>query len=57
MLKFEGKFKVGEVIQAYDFMPRPDIADSFILGRVVDEYNVQQRFVAYKVEVILRKVR
>ncbi len=50
MLKFEGKFKVGEVIQAYDFMPgRSDVADSFIIGRIVEDDNMEHGFKAYKV--------
>lgn len=52
MLKFEGKFKVGEIIKAYDFMPMPDRPDSYIVGKIVDDYNVQHHFHAYKVEII-----
>lgn len=52
MLKFEGKFKVGQVIKAYDFMPIPGRPDSYIIGKVVDDYNVQHHFHAYKVDII-----
>ena len=50
MLKFEGQFKTGDVIRAYDFFPgRPDVADSFIIGRVVEDNNIEHGFKAYKV--------
>lgn len=49
MLKFEGKFKVGDIIKAYDFEPMSDRPDSFILGKVVEEKNDEHGFAAYKV--------
>lgn len=52
MLKFEGKFKVGEVIKAYDFMPMSNRPDSYIVGRIVDDFNVQHHVQTYKVEII-----
>ncbi len=51
MLKFEDKFKVGDKIKALDFMPRPDVADSYIVGVVLEEKNTEQGFNAYKIEI------
>ena len=35
MLKFENVAKVGEYIKAMDFRPREDVADSFVIGKVL----------------------
>lgn len=34
MLKFEGKFSVGQTIRAYDFMPREGVEDRFVEGKI-----------------------
>lgn len=37
MLKFEGKFKVGDVIKAYDFEPLPDREDRYAVGTILHD--------------------
>lgn len=38
MLKFEGKFSVGDMVRAYDFIPMEGCPDRFVEG-VVREIN------------------
>jgi hypothetical protein len=55
MLKFEGQFKVGQKIKAFDFQPMSDRPSSYIIGTVIEEKNTEHRFNAYKI-VILKRV-
>lgn len=34
-LKYDGAFKIGDRIKSYDFKPRPDIGESYVVGKVV----------------------
>jgi hypothetical protein len=52
-LKFEGTFKVGDVIRAYDFEPMDGRGDSFIIGRVLEEKAEGIEYSAYVVEVTM----
>jgi hypothetical protein len=52
-LKFEGTFKVGDVIRAYDFEPMDGRGDSFIIGRVLEEKAEGIEYSAYAVEVTM----
>ena len=52
MLKFEGKFKVGDIIKAYDFQPRPDVEDSFILGEILEGTCKEHGYNSFKVNII-----
>ena len=49
MLKFEGKFKVGQYVRAYDFKPICGREESYIEGTIVGEEHGQCSF--YKVRV------
>lgn len=40
MLKFQGKFKKGDYIRAYDFEPCRGRKDSYIEGTIVEEHTV-----------------
>lgn len=55
MLKFEGKFKVGQKIKAFDFEPMEGRKPSYIIGTVIEEKNTEHHFNAYKI-VILKRV-
>lgn len=54
MLKFEGKFKVGDIIKSYDFKPSPYHPENYIIGKVLEEKHIQYGFNSYKVELIER---
>jgi hypothetical protein len=45
------KIQVGDTIRAYDFKPMVGRKDCFIEGKVVDTYNTEMGFHAYKVVV------
>jgi hypothetical protein len=34
MLKFEGKFSIGDYVRAYDFKPRPDVSELYVEGYI-----------------------
>jgi len=55
MLKFEGKFNVGDVIRAYDFEPMQGRGDSFIEGKIVKLEADGLYYKAYVIEAT-RKV-
>ena len=51
--KYEG-FKVGDVIRAYDFEPRPEIGDRYVEGVIIDgslRGNEEAPFAYYKIAV------
>ena len=54
MLKFEGKFKVGQKIKAFDFMPTSDRPDSYLVGTVIDENCDEHGFKSFKVVITKR---
>lgn len=54
MLKFEGKFQVGDIIRAYDFPPVFDREDCYIIvriDRIADDFS-EVPFKAYVGEVL-----
>lgn len=58
MLKFTDKFKVGDIIKAYDFEPRFDkdnllMPECYIIGEVLETDNTEHGFRAYKVRTIV----
>lgn len=52
MLKFTGKFKVTDIIRAYDFEPMEGCPESYIIGEVLETDNFERGFRAYKVRQI-----
>lgn len=56
MLKFENVANVGDVIKAFDFMPREGVDNSYLVGRVVKKgkmYNDQGWYVCDGYEVFV----
>lgn len=51
MLKFEGKFSVGDRIRAYDFEPRVGVPDRFVEGVITEVGNDFNGVAGYVVKV------
>lgn len=51
MLKFEGKFKVGDTIKAFDFEPCDDRPPSYMIGTVTNIKADFQGVQAYVIEL------
>lgn len=49
MLKFEGKFRKGQTIKAFDFEGRDDC---YLIGLITDDNNMEHGFKSYKVIII-----
>ena len=54
MLKFEGKFKIGDKIKSYDFPPMPDRESSWLEGTIIDDFNTEHGFNSFKVVITKR---
>jgi hypothetical protein len=50
-LKFEGKFKVGDIIRSYDFKPMRDRKDNYIQGKIVKAGTMQQGAKVYEIKI------
>lgn len=51
MLKFEEKFKIGQVVKAYDFRPREGV-NQFVQGVIVqDRFETPEGVNGYLIEV------
>lgn len=50
-LKFEGKFKVGDVIRAYDFKPMKGRREHYIQGKIVKAGTMNQGAKVYEIKI------
>ena len=56
MMKFEETAEVGDLIKAFDFQPRSDLEDSYIVGHVTDKGMCENGYLAYTINVIHRVI-
>jgi len=50
-LKYEGKFKVGDVVRAYDFKPMKDRKNVYVQGKIVKAGTMVQGAKVYEVKI------
>ena len=50
-LKFEGKFKVGDVIRAYDFKPMKGRSEVYIQGKIIKAGSMIQGAKVYEIKI------
>ena len=50
-LKYEGKFKVGDVVRAYDFKPMTDRKNVYVQGKIVKAGTMVQGAKVYEVKI------
>ena len=56
-LKYEGKFKVGDIIKAFHFKPMEGRPDHYLIGKIIEEYTSETPYKSYKVEVLFNSTK
>lgn len=52
-MKFENTANIGDTIKAYDFVPRSDVPEYYLMGRILSKGRISKfGFDGYTVEIV-----